>query len=423
MLSGTPALHAQSLPPERDLVVYRPSNGTWYIRSAASNYASENAYGWGMPTDIPLQGDFDGDGRTDLTVYRPSTGEWWIRYSSSGYAISSYEVYYWGSTGDVPLVADFDGDGRSDITVFRPSTGSWFIRYSGQGYSTSAIGSFGWGSTGDVPRVGDFDGDGKSEITVYRPSTGDWWMLKSGSGYAWAGYSWGASGDRPIVGDYDGDGKQDVTVYRPSTGQWFMRYSSTGFSASAFGSFQWGAGDDDPIAGDINGDGRTDLLVHSPTTGQWQVKLTTTFAEQTHGPFGVYADVALSPARTVTTVPQMWVDTPAAGSTTFSAFTMAGWAVDIASGTGTGVDGIAVWAAPVGNLNASAWGSAAYGAPRADIAYAFGERFRNSGWSLAPPVPPVRELLRDGLCAQRGDERLEPRAHVPAHPWGGQADP
>ena len=28
--------------------------------------------------DIPLEGDFNGDGRDDLAVYRPSTAQWFI---------------------------------------------------------------------------------------------------------------------------------------------------------------------------------------------------------------------------------------------------------------------------------------------------------------------------------------------------------
>jgi hypothetical protein len=29
--------------------------------------------------DVPVPGDYNGDGITDLAVWRPSTGIWWIR--------------------------------------------------------------------------------------------------------------------------------------------------------------------------------------------------------------------------------------------------------------------------------------------------------------------------------------------------------
>ena len=54
---------------------------------------------WGLSTDRPLSGDFDGDGKTDLTVYRPSTGTWFVLQSRSGTSVA----FTWGLATDVPL--------------------------------------------------------------------------------------------------------------------------------------------------------------------------------------------------------------------------------------------------------------------------------------------------------------------------------
>jgi hypothetical protein len=68
-------------------------------------------------TSLPMWQDFDGDGRTDLAVWRPSDGSWYLRTSSTGYDLGSWLIYQWGLPGDIPLAADFDGDGKTDLTV------------------------------------------------------------------------------------------------------------------------------------------------------------------------------------------------------------------------------------------------------------------------------------------------------------------
>src|SRR5262245_47438899 len=113
----------------RDIVVFRPSTGMWFVRYSSSAIAA-GTYQWGLPGDIPLSGDFDGDGKMDLTVWRPSNGTWYILYSTLGYDQTSPGAFQWGLPGDIPLAGDFDGDGASDMAIWRPSNGTWYIRYS-----------------------------------------------------------------------------------------------------------------------------------------------------------------------------------------------------------------------------------------------------------------------------------------------------
>ncbi len=82
---------------------------------------------------------FDGDGKTDIVVWRPSTGTWYINRSSDGVG---YSILTYGTVGDVPLPYDFDGDGKADIAIWRPSTGTWYINRSsdGVGYSIPTYG-------------------------------------------------------------------------------------------------------------------------------------------------------------------------------------------------------------------------------------------------------------------------------------------
>ena len=77
--------------------MYRPSESGWYVRFSASNYSQATSawYQWGLPSDIPLVSDFDGDGRTDLAVYRPSSAHGTWRISSSSYSSRQISIR-WG---------------------------------------------------------------------------------------------------------------------------------------------------------------------------------------------------------------------------------------------------------------------------------------------------------------------------------------
>ena len=87
--------------------MYRPSSGEWYLRLSTQNYAVAVGnwyFQWGVPGDVPIAGDFDGDGNADISVYRPSSGEWFLRLSTQNYVIAAGNWYFqWGVPGDVPI--------------------------------------------------------------------------------------------------------------------------------------------------------------------------------------------------------------------------------------------------------------------------------------------------------------------------------
>jgi len=189
--------------------VWRPSDGTWYVRGQASVQYGERG-------DKPVPGDYTGDGRTDLAVWRPSDGTWYVRGQAS--------VQY-GERGDKPVPGDYTGDGRTDLAVWRPSDGTWYVR--GQA-------SVQYGERGDKPVPGDYTGDGRTDLAVWRPSDGTWYVRGQAS------VQYGERGDKPVPGDYTGDGRTDLAVWRPSDGTWYVRGQA---------SVQYGAKGDVPIAG------------------------------------------------------------------------------------------------------------------------------------------------------------------------------
>jgi FG-GAP-like repeat len=128
--------------------------------------------------DVPVPGEYDGDGVPDVAVFRTTTGEWFIAQSSGG-----ARVVPWGWLGDIPVPADFDGDRRTDVAVFRPSTAQWFIIKSSN--NTGSVQTFGAASglgLKDGPLAGDYDRDGRADLGIYRFTTGEWFILRSSDG-------------------------------------------------------------------------------------------------------------------------------------------------------------------------------------------------------------------------------------------------
>ena len=85
-----------------DPAVYRPSTGVWYLLQSSTNYTTFVSQSWGLGTDFPVPGDYDGDGKTDLGLYRPSTGNWYLLTSGSNY--TTYIGQAWGLNTDTPLL-------------------------------------------------------------------------------------------------------------------------------------------------------------------------------------------------------------------------------------------------------------------------------------------------------------------------------
>jgi hypothetical protein len=88
---------------------------------------------------------------------------------------------------------------------------------------------------------------------------------------------------------------------------------------------------------------------------------------------------------TVATSPRLAIDVPADGAVQKSPVTVAGWAADLASSSGVGIDAVHVWVFPTTGSPIFA-GVATLGLARQDVAALYGAQFVASGYALTLPA-------------------------------------
>lgn len=83
----------------------------------------------------------------------------------------------------------------------------------------------------------------------------------------------------------------------------------------------------------------------------------------------------------------LWLntDTPSFGATLSGPFLVAGWALDVSSSSGAGIDAVHVWAIPVNGPPVFV-GASTMGGARPDVAAAFGPQFGLAGFSVISNV-------------------------------------
>jgi hypothetical protein len=81
----------------------------------------------GDPDDLPVTGDWDGDRRTDLGVYDQAAAVFTLRTVDADGLVSLTNIPF-GEPGDIPLAGDWDGNGRTDVGVWDPDTATFTLR-------------------------------------------------------------------------------------------------------------------------------------------------------------------------------------------------------------------------------------------------------------------------------------------------------
>jgi len=237
------------------------------------NFAANDKFRFfGLNGDKPVAGDWFGTGVVALGVFRcPTAGvcQWYIDANNNGQwdgVAGGDMIWNFGLPGDLPIVGDWKGDGISRIGVMRcPAVSqsgvcTWYLDAGNKHtYDPATVVINQYGLPGDQPVANNWLGTGTvDQIGVMRcpavgqPGTCTWFVNSTGTGTvnsSDASYSYGLPGDNPIVGNWFGTtGKKRIGVFR--SGQVILNVSgSNSFVAGSDFMGSFGLPGDLPVIG------------------------------------------------------------------------------------------------------------------------------------------------------------------------------
>jgi hypothetical protein len=243
--------------------VFRNSHD-WYLDSNGNGVwdgaSVDNQFALGKGGDTPVTGDWNGNGITEIGVFRDNH-TWNVDYNGNGIWDSPAggdRIYITGKPGDIPVPGDWNGDGITEMAVFRGNH-TWYIDYNGNGAWDGPAGGdriYITGKPGDIPVPGDWNGDGVTEMAVFRGS--HTWYIDFNSNGVWDSpfggdriYTTGQPGDIPVSGDWNGDGLTEMGVFRPSNHLFYLDFNANGVwdGASIDNRYDFGTFGDIPVSG------------------------------------------------------------------------------------------------------------------------------------------------------------------------------
>jgi hypothetical protein len=232
----------------------------WIVTDDTQSPGPVRDFVWGRPTknDVPVVGDWNGDGIGTAGVARPDGADWlWLLTDSVDDARLDHALR-WGrpTKDDIPVVGDWNGDGRSTPGVVRPDGRDlvWLLNNRTSNPALAARSVWGRPTKDDRPVPGDWSQDGVDAPGVARPEGGALrWLLSDSTSSPRLSHDlpWGQTGDSPVPGDWNGEGVDTPGSVRGEGADLVWRWTDDLSSPNTDHELRWGrpTEDDVPVAG------------------------------------------------------------------------------------------------------------------------------------------------------------------------------
>jgi hypothetical protein len=268
-LSGSTWTQQQQLKPSETVTSNFPS-----IASMSSTTSYVVASNQGTPDEPPQVFVFDpltaGARHDSIGIYRG--GVFYLRYTNS---TGSHDLAatFGGDPSDLPIAGDWNGDGIDTIGIYRSNAGLYLLSDSNQFPAVNY--NFTFGNPGDAPLAGRWsltmvrDGTG-----VYRNSNGILYLREAlSTGFSDYDMVLGNPGDRGIAGDWNGNTVDTVGIYRPSEIKFYLSNVNGNGITFADVVLDFGTSANDiPVAGNWAGYNITGVGVFT-TEGKFKLKI------------------------------------------------------------------------------------------------------------------------------------------------------
>ena len=203
-------------------------NGQWILDTNHDHVydTGDTVYKFGQTGDVPITGDWNGDGVDHIGVFRNvnGIGEFILDTNGNGVIDSGDTAFYFGLGTDRIVIGDWNGDGRDKVGVFRDNgsrrVGEFSLDTNGNHQFDSSDSVFLFGLATDKIVIGDWNGDGRDKVGVFRNNGSGvgLFSLDTNGNHQFDSsdsvFLFGLASDTMFVGDWNGDGRSKVGVFR-----------------------------------------------------------------------------------------------------------------------------------------------------------------------------------------------------------------